>query len=673
MSNPTPPIPKLSIVMATADDFDGVYFTVQALRLYHDLSQCEIVVVDNKPDAPASKQQLKDFKDGKFVRGTLGTRYVLMPSPQGTAAPRERAIREARGEIVLCLDSHVMLPAGTIQKLIAWFDARPDFRGIVSGPILMDHFGSFETHFNPVWREGMWGVWGQAWEYEGKRFSVVENQDGTARYVTLNTGIEPLPLYDFGDVSTTPGPDLWGAVLPGKWAGHQQQLAKRGCRRLGSDDADEFEVPGQGLGLFAFRKTDWPGFNEHFRGFGGEELYIHEKVRRAGGQVLCLGFLKWLHRFARPGGVKYRLTNWDKCRNYVLGHLELGLDVEPVRAHFVDSGLLNPAWWDHLVADPVAHVDEPQAVRKTVTMETIFTDTKHTSAYFGKHMDKLREMAEQSERVVEFTRFHETTVALAAGAQGNLHSYLFEGAKDNRMVNELLPQLAGIPAEWSRTQMHDFPDEPDFEGAADLLVFKTPHCYERLTADLKRWAPRVRRWIVLHDTARNGMQLDNKRPGYAPQIKGFLDDTPAWFIASHTGADTGLTVLGCQDRDRPDVAILLWPRGYGPGTQLTGMMEEVGAQSSPTCSCKRVANYMDMLGVEGCRRERDELRSQILENWERWGWSQKASTAIKGGFSWLTGGVARQIHDKHDPVGSLIDLAIQREDERLAQEAKKAG
>ena len=37
-----------------------------------------------------------------------------------------------------------------------------------------------------------------------------------------------------------------------------------------------FDIPMQGLGLFACRREAWPRFNPAFRGFGGEEGYIHE-------------------------------------------------------------------------------------------------------------------------------------------------------------------------------------------------------------------------------------------------------------------------------------------------------------------------------------------------------------------------------------------------------------
>ena len=41
----------LTIGMATYDDFDGVFFSVQAIRMYHKeiLDDIEIVIVDNNP------------------------------------------------------------------------------------------------------------------------------------------------------------------------------------------------------------------------------------------------------------------------------------------------------------------------------------------------------------------------------------------------------------------------------------------------------------------------------------------------------------------------------------------------------------------------------------------------------------------------------------------------
>ena len=62
-----------------------------------------------------------------------------------------------------------------------------------------------------------------------------------------------------------------------------------GLTPAGTDpDNPPFEITMQGLGLFACRRDAWPGFNPAFRGFGGEEGYIHEKIRQRGGETLVL-------------------------------------------------------------------------------------------------------------------------------------------------------------------------------------------------------------------------------------------------------------------------------------------------------------------------------------------------------------------------------------------------
>jgi hypothetical protein len=100
-------------------------------------------------------------------------------------------------------------------------------------------------------------------------------------------------------------------------------------------DGAPFDIPMQGLGVFACRRAAWPGFNPRFRGFGGEEGYIHEKVRQRGGRVLCLPFLRWMHRFNRPLGVPYPNVWEDRFRNYMIGFTELGLPTDGLKREIV--------------------------------------------------------------------------------------------------------------------------------------------------------------------------------------------------------------------------------------------------------------------------------------------------------------------------------------------------
>jgi hypothetical protein len=132
-------------------------------------------------------------------------------------------------------------------------------------------------------------------------------------------------MYDNLDHISTHFDLVWRGQMWGVWATDQR----------GKDlNGKPFEIPAQGMGAFSCRKDSWLGFNTHFRGFGGEEGYIHTKYRQAGKKALCLPFLRWVHRFGRPEGVKYPLTLDNKVKNYFIGHIELNLDTTPIYEHF---------------------------------------------------------------------------------------------------------------------------------------------------------------------------------------------------------------------------------------------------------------------------------------------------------------------------------------------------
>jgi hypothetical protein len=265
--------------MACYDDFNGVYFSVQALQLYHAeaLRDLEILVVDNRPESPDG-ENVRDF----VTNWVPGGRYIAAADKVGTAAPRDLVFREAAGEAVLCIDAHVLIVPGAIRKLIDYYDANPACRDLLHGPMLHDDCMRMCTHMDPVWRCEMFGIWGS--DPRG------EDADGPA-----------------------------------------------------------FEIPMHGCGLMSCRKDAWLGFNPQFRGFGGEEGYIHEKFRQAGRKVLCLPQLRWLHRFGRPGGVAYPLTRENKIRNYLLGRLELGQPYDDVLDHF--APYCTRAAFDRILSD----------------------------------------------------------------------------------------------------------------------------------------------------------------------------------------------------------------------------------------------------------------------------------------------------------------------------------
>jgi hypothetical protein len=147
--------PRLCVGMSTYDDFDGVWFTVQAIRMYQTevLADLSLLVIDNHPDGIAAKP-LREL--GSWI---ADYRYVPFSGYNGTAV-RDLVFREADAEIVCCVDSHVLLAPGALAALRAWFVEHPDSRDLLQGPLLHDDLGSFAaTHLEPTWGEGMFGQW----------------------------------------------------------------------------------------------------------------------------------------------------------------------------------------------------------------------------------------------------------------------------------------------------------------------------------------------------------------------------------------------------------------------------------------------------------------------------------------------------------------------------------
>ena len=255
--------------MATYDDYDGVYFTIQSLRinsLQNVNFDYEFIVLDNNPNSASGKETRR------FVTQKLGNCGKYIPYPlKPTTFNKYQTLNHASGDYCIILDCHVLLESNTLSTLIAYMSSNEcNEKDLLQGPLWYDDLKHVSTHFEPVWRGQMYGIW------------------------ATNT-----EAYNKGE---------------------------------------PFEIPMQGMGLCAFHTKHFPIINSHFRGFGGEEGYIAEKFRIHGGRNLCLPWLKWNHRFARPSGVKYPLTLEDKIFNYYLGWGEVygknSRKIDEIEQHF---------------------------------------------------------------------------------------------------------------------------------------------------------------------------------------------------------------------------------------------------------------------------------------------------------------------------------------------------
>lgn len=242
---------KLTIGMATYDDYDGVFFSIQSLRMYHPICtdfDVEFIVLDNNPSS-VHGQECKKFIE-ESVRGKY-IPYEGLPS----SFNKYKIVDYANGEYILIIDCHVLIESNGISELLKYFDLNYPCKDLIQGPLLYDNLNNVSTHFDPVWRGDMYGVWA--------------------------------------------------------------------TDRKAYDKGSPFEIPMQGMGLLAFKKSSWLGINQNFKGFGGEEGYIAAKFNQWGGKNICLPQLKWNHRFGRPNGVKYPLILEDRIWNYFIGWMEI--------------------------------------------------------------------------------------------------------------------------------------------------------------------------------------------------------------------------------------------------------------------------------------------------------------------------------------------------------------
>ena len=142
---------KLTIGMASFNNFIEVWFTIQALRMYQDLTDTEILVIDNYGDP-----KLAAFA-GNWAHSNV--RVVVYTGVQGTAPAKQKVFEEALGEWVICMDSHVLLNPGVVKRFRAWADAHPYCSDLLHGPMLYDDCISMADSMRDEWSGGMWGIW----------------------------------------------------------------------------------------------------------------------------------------------------------------------------------------------------------------------------------------------------------------------------------------------------------------------------------------------------------------------------------------------------------------------------------------------------------------------------------------------------------------------------------
>ena len=272
--------PKLTIGTVVYDDFDGLYFTIQAIKMYHPeiVDNVEFVVIDNNPSSKLGMETAAFCKTDKKIK------YFSSDNSKGAFA-KEDIFLHASSDYVLICDCHVLFAPKALCSLVNFFDDKKDKGNLIQGPLLSDDMRVIATHLKPTWGSGMFGQW----------------------------------AYD---------------------------------KRVESEES--FEIPAQGMGVFACRKNSWVGFPKENKGFGGEEFFTHEKFRQAGKKAICLSKFSWLHRFRRPNGAPYNPTRENKFKNHIRAMLETDMSVCEAIEHYKAIGTSDNSldkWLSEVIAE----------------------------------------------------------------------------------------------------------------------------------------------------------------------------------------------------------------------------------------------------------------------------------------------------------------------------------
>ena len=167
-----------------------------------------------------------------------------------------------------------------------------------------------------------------------------------------------------------------------------------------------------------------------------------------------------------------------------------------------------------------------------MTLEELYAEACAEPSDISEHLPTLRKYAAKSLVVLELgTRYGTSTTALLAGQPNVLWTMDVSPCGNQRLRDARgktsLQFIQADGLEWNT------------EGFRyDTLFVDTIHTYEQVTAELKKYSPRVEGWIILHDTV--------SFPPVMEAVTAFLNKHPEWSMIEDHRNNNGLAVLERQ-------------------------------------------------------------------------------------------------------------------------------
>lgn len=186
---------------------------------------------------------------------------------------------------------------------------------------------------------------------------------------------------------------------------------------------------------------------------------------------------------------------------------------------------------------------------QNTTLDSLYLRAVNAQTDINQHVPKLKELAEQCDHVTDIgMRPDVSSIGLLAGQPREM-VHLVQPKHPVRQwaVGKEYEHVRGqtdIKVFSALTPAFDLPSE------TDLLFLDTKHNANQIYLELTKYAPKVRRYIVRHDTQIYGETGEDGGPGLLVGIRQYLREHPEWSVVYKTDEQYGLMVLSRDDRDK---------------------------------------------------------------------------------------------------------------------------
>jgi cephalosporin hydroxylase len=175
-----------------------------------------------------------------------------------------------------------------------------------------------------------------------------------------------------------------------------------------------------------------------------------------------------------------------------------------------------------------------------MSLEIVYKEKCSTPSDINEHLPTLKKYADECNHITEFgVRWVVSTYALLMGKPKKMISYDIDFCE-----TELLKEIVKNDTDFQFIIGDTLKIEIE---ETDLLFIDTLHTYEQLKSELILHSPKVKKYIIMHDTTvyeTEGECVNGiTQRGLWPAIEEFLNENPNWKILERFENNNGLTIL----------------------------------------------------------------------------------------------------------------------------------